>query len=64
MEHLRTIPALASSDEPCDELYEQAINMAADAFHPLTDEHVKGVYDRLAWNACHGLGRHGATTVH
>lgn len=64
MEQLQTTPACASSDDQSDELFELAINMAANAFHPVTDDHVEGVYDRLVWNTNHGLGQHGATTVH
>lgn len=47
-----------------DELFEVAINMAEQAFRPVTDEHVNGVYERLKWNADHGLGQYGAVTVH
>ena len=48
----------------CDELFEQAVEMAHQAFERVTDDHVEGVYARLVWNACRGLTSHGAVTVH
>lgn len=46
------------------DLYELAVNMAAATFNHVTDDHVQGVYDRLIWNADHGLGQNDAATVH
>lgn len=64
MKQRQTVTTEPSCDEQSDELYEVAINMAANAFQSITDDHVEGVYDRLVWNTNHGLGQHGATTVH
>ncbi len=48
----------------CDDLFEQAVNTAYQTFKQVTDDHVLGVFERMAWNQAHGLDMCGAATVH
>lgn len=46
------------------ELMERALDLACRAFENPTDDHIDGVFNRLAWNALRGESEAGAVTVH
>ena len=45
-------------------LFDQAVDLAYQAFAEPDDEHILCVYSRLIWNYQRGLGEAGAVTVH
>lgn len=46
------------------ELEDLAVDLALAAFKDPVDEHIQAIHERLVWNAQHGLGDQGATTIH
>ena len=46
------------------ELMERALDLACRYFENPTDDHIDGVFNRLAWNALRGEPDLSATTVH
>lgn len=59
-----TPPARMLAAEARAELLEQAREIARSAFRRPGRAHILAVFERLAWNRCHGLGQAGATTLH
>ncbi len=45
-------------------LFDQAVELAYQAFADPDDEHVMCIYSRLLWNWQRGVGDDGAVTVH
>lgn len=60
----QTAENTAMDEETYEELLESATYMAYRRFRAPTDDHVLGVFERLAWNLQRGLGEAGAVTVH
>lgn len=54
----------AMTETEADDLFAEAVQLAHDTFTDATDEHVTGVFARLAWNRRRGLGDEGVVTVH
>jgi len=52
------------TEDEAKDLFAEATQLAHETFEDATDEHVTGVFARLAWNRRHGLGDAGAVTVH
>ena len=46
------------------ELMERALDLACRHFEDPTDDHIDGVFNRLAWNLLRGESDLGATTIH
>lgn len=46
------------------ELMERALDLACRYFENPTDDHIDGVFNRLAWNLLRGESDLGATTIH
>lgn len=46
------------------ELMERALDLACRYFENPTDDHIDGVFNRLAWNLIRGESEAGAVTIH
>lgn len=52
------------ADEIASQLFDEAVDLAYQAFDDPSDDHIQTVFARLALNHDWGLGSAGAVTVH
>lgn len=61
---LKITPDAVLSNFEKSELMERALDLACRYFENPTDDHIDGVFNRLAWNLIRGESEQSAVTIH